>query len=71
MLLHSNVIQSLKANSGGTLLAVSSTIAGPWMLVSGILGRWWWRQPNEWVVVAVALTIVIVTIVDWSIRLSL
>lgn len=65
-----NIFQSLKSNSGGTMLALASAIAGPWLLVSGIIGRWWVRQPNEWVVVAVAAVIVVVTMVDWGIRLS-
>ena len=65
-----NIIQSLKSNSGGTMLALTSAIAGPWLLASGLLGRWWIWQPNEWVVVAVASLIVLVTMVDWGIRLS-
>ena len=52
------------------MLALASAVAGPWLLVSGIIGRWWVRQPNEWVVVAVAAVIVVVTMVDWGIRLS-
>lgn len=65
-----NIGQSLKANSGGTLLAAASAVAGPWMLICGILGRWWIRRPNEWVAVAVAGIIVLVTMIDWGIRLS-
>ena len=66
-----NIVQSLKCNSGGTMLALASAIAGPWMLVSGALGKWWIARPNEWIVVAVAGFVVIVTMVDWGIRLSL
>ena len=65
-----NILQSLKSNSGGTMLALTSAIAGPWLLISGLIGRWWVRQPNEWFVVAVAAVIVLVTMVDWGIRLS-
>ncbi len=65
-----NVVQAVKSNSGGTLLALFSAISGPWMLVSGALGRWWIRQPNEWVVVAMASAVVVVTMIDWAYRLS-
>ena len=65
-----NIVQSLKSNSGGTLLALASAFAGPWMLVSGVLGKWWIRRPNEWLVVGIAAVIVVVTMVDGGIRLS-
>ena len=65
-----NIVGSLQSNSGGTMLALASAVAGPYLLVSGLIGRWWIRQPNEWVVVAVAGVIVLVTLVDWGIRLS-
>jgi len=63
-------MQALASNSGGTLLALTSTVAGPWMFVSGVLGRWWLRQPNEWFVVAVAAIVVVVTLIDWGYRLA-
>ena len=69
-LVRGNIFQSLRSNSGGTMLALASAVSGPWLLVSGLIGRWWIRQPNEWAVVGVATLIVIVTMVDWGIRLS-
>ena len=65
-----NWVKSVQSNTGGMLLAMSATLAGPWMLVSGLLGRWWLWHPNEWIIVAVAVVIVIVTLCDWGYRLS-
>lgn len=65
-----HVVQAVKSNSGGALLALLSAIAGPWLIVSGLFGRWWIRQPNEWVVVTLAASVVVVTMIDWIYRLS-
>jgi hypothetical protein len=40
-LMHGQPLQSAQANSGGMLLAIISLTMGPWMLISGVLGRWW------------------------------
>lgn len=64
------VIQAAKTNSGGTLLAALAALSGPWLIVSGIAGRWFWRRPNEWVAVGMAVAVVVVTMVDWGYRLS-
>ena len=64
-------LQSMQSNSGGTLLALLTTLAAPWLLVSGVQGRWWIRGPNEWFAVTVATAIVVVTLTDWGIRLCM
>ncbi len=64
------VIQAARTNSGGTLLAALSAIVGPWLVISGVAGRWLWRRPNEWVAVGVAVAVVVVTMADWGYRLS-
>lgn len=63
-------LQAVKANSGGTLLALIAVVAGPWMVLSAMRGRWFVRGPNEWVAVALAVIVVVVTLVDWGYRLS-
>lgn len=63
------VIEAAKTNSGGTLLAALAAMCGPWLLVSGLAGRWFWRRPNEWVAVGVAVSVVVVTLADWGYRL--
>ena len=64
------VLSSVKANSGGALLAIVAATAGPWMLVCGLRGRWLLCPPNEWVVLGIGLAVVFITMMDWMIRLS-
>lgn len=63
--------QSLKANTGGALLAALSVVVGPWLLLSGLAGHWLWRPPRDTVVLAISLLVLAITIVDWSVRLLL
>ena len=64
------VLSSVKANSGGALLAVVAATAGPWILLCGLRGRWLLHPPNEWLVLGVGLSVVFITVVDWIIRLN-
>ena len=68
-LVRGNVIRSIQANSGGTLLAVIAMIAGPWAFLSGCRGSWLGGWPNEWMVVFLAFVLVTVTLIDWGFRL--
>jgi hypothetical protein len=63
------VIRSFSANAGGALLALTAAFAGPWSLWSGLRGKWLWGPPNEKVILVVASTILLVTLLDWSYRL--
>ncbi|MCA9268178.1 MAG: DUF2752 domain-containing protein [Planctomycetales bacterium] len=65
------LFSAVKANSGGTLLALLALVGGPWLLLSGVLGKWFCGRPNEWLVVALAAFVVIVTLTDWGIRLGM
>ena len=62
---------SVKSNSGGALLAIVAILTGPWMVLCGLRGRWLLRPPNEWAVVGVGLSVILITVVDWIIRLNL
>ena len=64
------VLASVRANAGGALLAIVAATAGPWMLACGIRGRWLLRPPNEWVVIGIGLTVILITVMDWIIRLN-
>lgn len=64
------VLGSVRANAGGALLAVVAATAGPWMLACGLRGRWLLRPPNEWVVLGIGLAVILVTVIDWIIRLN-
>jgi hypothetical protein len=67
--MHGQIGGAFQANSGGALLGVLAIVAGPWMLVSGMRGRWWIGSPNEWVVLGIALFVVVTTVCDWAIRI--
>jgi hypothetical protein len=65
-----NVVGSARANSGGAMLALAALAGGPWLLASGLAGRWVWGLPRENIVLGIGLAIVAVTLVDWCLRLS-
>jgi hypothetical protein len=66
-----NLVAAVRANAGGTLLALAACLCGPWFVASGALGRWLGGVPQENWTLAAGLTIVAVTIIDWTLRLSL
>ena len=69
-LMHGQPLASVRANSGGTLLALVALASGPWLLASGLWGRWVIGRPHEWAALAIGLAIVATTLIDWTIRLS-
>lgn len=70
-LMHGNLIASLKSNSGGALLGIAALVTGPWLAASGLRGRWLLGPPHEVTVIGAGALIVLVTIVDWCVRLGL
>jgi len=62
------LLQALEANIGGTLLAISALVYGPYMLISGIRGRWFLFKFNELYAAVIAFTIIAITIVSWCVR---
>jgi len=62
-----NLIQAFQSNAGGTLLGISALILSPWLLVSGISGRWWISRPNMFLGFYLLLGITIITLVQWVI----
>ncbi len=69
-MIRGQVFPSFSANSGGALLALTAMCAGPWLLFSGLFGRWVISPPNEAVVFIMGATILVVTLVDWAFRLT-
>jgi hypothetical protein len=65
-----HLVAALRANSGGTLLGLAAFVTGPWLVASGLWGRWLVAPPHEWITLAVGLAIIAVTLIDWSIRLT-
>ena len=68
-LLRGNVAQALAANAGGTLLAMLSLVAAPWMLVSAVRGQWLGGRPGDWTLARIALVISLVTAAQWLWRM--
>jgi hypothetical protein len=67
-LLDGEPVLALRANVGGTLLAVVAIVCGPWMLISGLWGRWIVRPPGEMVAVTIGVVLVLATLIDWAVR---
>jgi hypothetical protein len=67
-MMRGRVISSFQANAGGALLALASLACGPWLLVSGWRGRWTLAYPHEGAVLLVGITIIAVTLTDWTLR---
>jgi hypothetical protein len=67
-LVRGKFVNSVKSNSAGTLLGLIVIVMTPWALVSGLRGRWLWRPFSERVALIVALTLITLTLIDWSIR---
>ena len=70
-MLRGNVLAALQANAGGALLAVTALVVGPWLVGSGLLGKWLVSRPREWLTLLVGLTIATTTLVQWTLRISL
>ena len=60
---------SLRANSGGTALAVLALWLCWALLASALRGHWIGQLPGTWSPVLIPLTVVIIIGVDWIIRL--
>jgi hypothetical protein len=63
------VWSSLSVNAGGTLLGIAAAVCGPWLMLSGMRGRWFGNPPHEMVVLGICLTVAGVILVDWMCRL--
>jgi Protein of unknown function (DUF2752) len=65
-----HVVQAVRANAGGALLAILAASVGPWILASGLVGRWLGGEPRESITILVGVAVVVTTLIDWSLRLS-
>ncbi len=70
-LMWGNVWGSLTVNAGGTVLGLAALVTGPWLLASGIRGRWVGRPPHEFVIIGICVTVTLVIITDWILRLTI
>jgi hypothetical protein len=70
-LLRGRIGAALAANAGGTLLAIAAIAGGPWLVGSSLVGRWLGGIPREGWVLAFGILVVTVTLVQWTLRISL
>ena len=68
-LVRGQLVGALRANVGGTLLAAIAILITPWLLISAIRGRWLVCEPRTAMVAWMAFGIVLITLIDWAIRL--
>jgi hypothetical protein len=62
-------MEAFRANVGGALLGILDLVAVPWLLVSSLRGRWLGWVPDMTVLAWVLGGIMVVTLVDWVVRL--
>jgi hypothetical protein len=68
-LVRGELIEALRANLGGTLLGLLDMLAAPWLLLSAARGRWLGWTPNSTAAAWIATSIMLVTLIDWGVRL--
>jgi len=59
----------LQTNAAGTLLGLAAIAAVPWTLLSAVRGQWLLRPPCEIYLMAFALSLLAVMLLDWLRRL--
>jgi hypothetical protein len=67
-MMRGHVISSFRSNAGGALLALTALASGPWLIVSGTRGRWTLCHPHEGTTLLIGVTIIVVTLADWTLR---
>ena len=63
------VVAAFGANVGGALLGLLAMAAEPWLILSAVRGRWLGWVPNADVFAWVLTGIVVVTLIDWGVRM--
>jgi hypothetical protein len=64
-------LAAARVNAGGALLALLAAAAAPWFVASGVAGRWVARPPGESWLFGAAITVMVVTLSQWAVRVSL
>lgn len=70
-LMHGQIVPALRANAGGAMLAIAALVGGPWLLASGVRGRWLGPRLAESWLIALAVLILATTLTQWVLRLWL
>lgn len=61
---------AVRCNSGGTFLALLALGVAPWLLLMAWRGRTFQRHPSDPQCGFTAIAIVVVTLIDWFVRIS-
>lgn len=69
-LVRGELVESLRANTGGTLLGVLNLLAVAWLLLSAARGRWTPRPLGATAGAWLAVSVTAVVLIDWAIRLA-
>jgi hypothetical protein len=64
-LMRGQVIQSAYANTGGLMLGVLAALGAPWMLASGLRGRWLFGPLSPEIMLWTLGTVFVVTTIQW------
>ena len=62
------LVASMGANAGGAFLALVAVITCPWLILSGIRGRWFALEPRVEIALGIMMAIVAITLADWALR---
>ena len=69
-LVRGRLAEALSANLGGTLLCLLDMFVVPWLLCTANTGRWVVCEPRMGVVAYVSAAILVVTLIEWTVRLT-
>jgi hypothetical protein len=67
-LMRGKIVESFQANSGGAVLGLTCVVLAPWILLSGLRGRWLGRELGPFAAMILTMTLLAVTLADWLIR---
>jgi hypothetical protein len=61
---------ALACNVAGAILAAAAMVGVVWTLAAAVRGRWWLWRPSDGVLLFGAITVVVLALVDWGVRLA-
>jgi len=64
------LVAAVRANSGGTILALLAIVSVPYLLITAAAGRWIGRPPSDRTLVVGAAVVILVTLIDWIVRVG-
>ncbi len=68
-LVRGNLVRAAQANIGGLALGIYAIVGAPWLLLSGIRGRWWIGFPQAWIMAGLVGSAALLAFASWLQRL--